>query len=467
VILGSMSDSTVTVHRPGEGSERQRVAPHLFLAFECARPTAQSARCSLEGVDEVVIGRGSERSAERSMEAGRCVLTVRVADPSMSQVHARFTRGLGHWLVEDAGSKNGTLVNGAPVTRARIDDGDIVTLGYTLFLFRAALKVHGEQPDWVDAAARSRSPGLATLLPELERELTRLIRIAPSTVTVMIRGETGTGKEILARALHGLSRRPGEFVAINCGALTDTLIESELFGHRKGAFSGATEDTLGLVRAAHGGTLLLDEIGDLPPASQSAFLRVLQEREVIAVGSTRPVPVELRVVSATHRDLEELVAQGRFRADLLARVSGFRIDLPPLRERREDLGLLIGHLLARITGEEDGGGVTFTEAAARALFRHDWPHNIRELEKVLAAAVVLASRQPIDLPHLGPALAATSAAAPSSGDEDEALRARLVELLSHHEGNISAVARAMGKARMQIHRWMRRFGIGPDEFRRL
>src|SRR6188768_2122953 len=117
-----MSDSTVTVHRPGEGSERQRVAPHLFLAFECARPTAQSARSSLEGVDEVVIGRGNLRSAERSMQSGRCVLTVRVADPSMSQVHARLTRGLGHWLVEDAGSKNGTLLNGAAISRARLED---------------------------------------------------------------------------------------------------------------------------------------------------------------------------------------------------------------------------------------------------------------------------------------------------------------------------------------------------------
>jgi DNA-binding NtrC family response regulator len=282
----------------------------------------------------------------------------------------------------------------------------------------------------------------------------------------MIRGETGTGKEILARAVHGLSRRPGEFVAINCGGLTDTLIESELFGHKKGAFSGATDDTLGLVRAAHGGTLLLDEIGDLPPASQSAFLRVLQEREVIAVGSTRPVPVDLRVVSATHRDLEDLVARGRFRADLLARVSGFRLDLPPLRERREDLGLLVAHLLERITGEEDAGGATFTEAAARALFRHDWPHNVRELEKVLAAAVVLAAGQPIDVAHLGPAVA-EAPAAPAPGEEDEQLRARLVELLTQHEGNISAVARAMGKARMQIHRWMRRFGIGPDEFRKL
>jgi DNA-binding NtrC family response regulator len=455
-----MSDSTVTVHRPGEGNERERVAPHLFLALECARPTAGSARFSLEGVDEVVIGRGNQRGAERTLSSGRCVLTVRVADPSMSHTHARLTRGLGHWLVEDAGSKNGTLVNGTPVSRGRVDDGDIITLGYTLFLFRTALSVQGEPPEWIDASVRPQAPAMATLVPELEAQLERLARIAPSTVTVMIRGETGTGKEVLARAVHGLSRRPGDFVAINCGALSETLIESELFGHKKGAFSGAHEDTVGLIRAAHGGTLLLDEIGDLPPASQSAFLRVLQEREVIAVGGTRPVPVDLRVVSATHRDLEELVAEGRFRADLLARVSGFRIDLPPLRDRREDLGLLIGNLLERM----DAAAATFSEAAARALFRYDWPHNVRELEKVLSAAWVLAAGQPIDLHHLGEAV--RTAPALVTGEEDEQLRARLVDLLAQHGGNISAVARAMGKARMQIHRWMRRFGIEPGEFRR-
>src|SRR5690606_9536217 len=232
----------------------------------------------------------------------------------------------------------------------------LVTLGYTLFLFRAALSVTGGVPEWVDAGAREpAAPGMATLLPQLERELDRLARVAPSDVTVMVRGETGTGKEILARAVHALSGRSGEMVAINCGALTDTLVESERFGHRKGAFSGATEDAPGLIRMSHGGTLLLDEIGDRPPASQAAFLRVLQEREVMAVGGTRPVPVDLRVVSATHRDLEALVAQGRFRADLLARVSGFRIDLPPLRERREDLGLLIGALLRKLAGPAAGG----------------------------------------------------------------------------------------------------------------
>jgi transcriptional regulator with GAF, ATPase, and Fis domain len=303
-----------------------------------------------------------------------------------------------------------------------------------------------------------------TLVPDLERELVRLVQVAPSTVTITVRGETGTGKEVVARAVHRLSRRPGDFVAVNCGALSDSLVESELFGHKKGAFSGAVEDHDGLVRSANGGTLLLDEIGDLPPASQAALLRVLQEQEVLPVGATRPLPVDLRVISATHHDLESLVESGRFRADLLGRVGGFRLDLPPLRERREDLGLLIGTLIERLSGPR-AEEVTLTEAAVRALYRYDWPHNVRELEKCLAAALVLASGRPIDVPHLSPAVRAGPPEDSDPALDDEALRARLVELLAQHDGNVSAVARAMGKARMQIHRWMKRFGLEPDQFR--
>jgi transcriptional regulator with AAA-type ATPase domain len=459
------AESTVTLLRRGRTEPAARQAPHLFLALECTRPLALSARYSLEGVDRVVIGRGPERSVELGPAGLRRELTIRVPDPSMSHTHVRLERGLGYWVVEDAGSKNGTLVDGVTVRRARLDDGSLLTLGYTLFLFRLALPVVGDEA-WVDAGEREpAAPGLLTLMPDLERELTRLVQVAPSTVTITIRGETGTGKEVVARAVHRLSRRSGDFVAVNCGALSDSLVESELFGHKKGAFSGAVDDHEGLVRSAHGGTLLLDEIGDLPAASQAALLRVLQEQEVLPVGATRPVRVDLRVISATHRDLESLVESGRFRADLLGRVGGFRLDLPPLRERREDLGLLIGTLIERLSGSR-AEQVALTEAAVRALFRHEWPHNVRELEKCLDAALVLAGDAPIDVPHLSPSVRS----APADGEagtalDEEALRTRLVELLAQHDGNVSAVARAMGKARMQIHRWMKRFGLEPDQFR--
>jgi transcriptional regulator with AAA-type ATPase domain len=459
----SAVESTVTLLRRGRTEPAARQAPHLFLALECKRPLALSARYSLEGVDAVVIGRGPERGAEFEAAGGRRVLTVRVPDPSMSHMHVRLERGLGHWVVEDAGSKNGTLVDGVTVRRARLDDGALITLGYTLFMFRVALPIVSDDA-WIDAGEREPpAPGLLTLVPDLERDLARLVQVAQSTVTVTVRGETGTGKEVVARAVHRLSRRSGDFVAVNCGALSDSLVESELFGHKKGAFSGAVDDHEGLVRSAHGGTLLLDEIGDLPPTSQSALLRVLQEQEVLPVGATRPLAVDLRVISATHRDLEALVECGRFRADLLGRVAGFRLDLPPLRERREDLGLLIGTLIERLSGAR-AEEITFTEAAVRALFRYDWPHNIRELEKCLAAALVLADGAPIDVVHLGPTVRAGPAEDGPAMDDD-VLRARLLELLTQHDGNVSAVARAMGKARMQIHRWMKRFGLEPDQFR--
>jgi transcriptional regulator with GAF, ATPase, and Fis domain len=251
-----------------------------------------------------------------------------------------------------------------------------------------------------------------------------------------------------------------------------TLFESELFGYRKGAFSGAIEDHPGLVRAADGGTLFLDEIGDLSAASQVALLRVLQEREVLPLGATRPVKVNLRVVTASHRDLATLVARGQFREDLLARLSGYKVALPPLRERREDLGILIAALLERA-----GGDVKLTCRAARALFNHRWPLNVRELEKALNTAAALAGAEAIDLRHLPEDLRAAGdrpatsiqprpAEAAELGDEERERRDRLVALLTETEGNVAHVARSFGKAPMQIHRWLKRYGIELRAFRR-
>jgi transcriptional regulator with GAF, ATPase, and Fis domain len=449
----------LTVHGRGADDATPRLAPFLFLVVECSRPLALSVRYSLEGIDAVIIGRGKERSAVCSTEGGRAVLRVEVPDARMSSSHARLERGLGHWTIEDTGSKNGTLQNGVEVKRSRIADGDVLALGYTSFIVRHALPVVSEEAVVDAARLAAQPPGMLTLVPELARARGRLRQIASSAVTVMLSGETGTGKEVMARAVHELSGRSGDFVAVNCGALPDTLIESELFGHKKGAFSGAVEDRPGLIRAAHGGTLLLDEIGDLPAASQAAFLRVLQEREVVPVGSNRPIKVDIRLISATHHDLDELVARGRFRADLLARISGFHLDLPPLRDRREDLGLLIGALLPRLAGPA-AESVTLSEEAARLLLRYDWPHNIRELEQVLAAALVLAGPEPIGAAHLGDGLRN------QPDDDPQDLRERLVALLTQHAGNVSAVARAMGKARMQIHRWIKRFELNLDDYRR-
>jgi len=323
---------------------------------------------------------------------------------------------------------------------------------------------------------------LATLVPKLAEQFAKLEAIAPSPVSVVIHGESGTGKELVAQAIHKLSRRPGALVAVNCAALPQTLVESELFGYRKGAFSGATEDRTGLIRSADHGTLLLDEIGDLPPAAQAVFLRVLQESEVVPLGATRPVKVDIRVLAATHRDLEASVAENRFRADLLARIAGFTLSLPTLRERREDLGLLFGTLLRRHFSNR-AERVSFSSEAARAMLLYDWPLNVRELEKCLTAAVVLAQFGTVEEAHLpgpvrasatGPKEEAGDAVAPVGGklaplqlsQSDQRRREEIVALLREHGGNITSVARALGKGRFQIQRWIKRYRIDAKEFHR-
>jgi len=254
---------------------------------------------------------------------------------------------------------------------------------------------------------------------------------------------------------------------VNCGALPPTLVEAALFGHRKGAFTGATDDRPGFVGAAADGTLFLDEIAELPAAAQATLLRVLQDGEVVAIGESRPRRIDLRVIAASHGDLGELVRAGRFREDLHARLAGFELTLPPLAQRKEDLGLLIAALLRRMSPPVVE--LRLAPAAARALLLHDWPRNVRELDLALRSAVVLAAGRRIELEHLPAAVQAAGAepiepATPFSPDE-EALRDRLVEALREHAGNVAAVGRAMGKGRMQIHRWLKRFGLDLASYR--
>ncbi|MCA9675935.1 MAG: sigma 54-interacting transcriptional regulator [Kofleriaceae bacterium] len=441
--------------------------PVLVLALECSRPGALSARWSLAGLAAIHLGRGHERKSDRT----ETELTVRVPDRWMSSRHARIENSFGRWVLVDTDSKNGTAVNGQPTRRAVLADGDVIELGHTLFLFQDGVPMCDDDPRDVDlAGATAAMPGLVTLMPDYGRELMRLREVATSEISVLIEGETGTGKEVLARAVHTVSGRPGAFVAVNCGALPPNLVESELFGYRKGAFSGANNDHPGLVRSADGGTLFLDEIGDLPGPSQAALLRVLQEREVMPIGGTRPVPVDLRVIAATHRDLDEMIASGQFRHDLFARLAGFRIEVPALCDRRADLGLLIGLLHARLFG---GDGAAphpgFDVEAARMLLRYRWPLNVRELEQALATSAVLAKTSEVTPEHLpehirtGRVPGAPKPAALTEADQKQ--RDALVDVLREHQGNISAVARVMGKDRKQIQRWIKRFGLDTGEFK--
>ncbi|HJQ78686.1 MAG TPA: sigma-54 dependent transcriptional regulator [Lacipirellulaceae bacterium] len=224
----------------------------------------------------------------------------------------------------------------------------------------------------------------------MERVRTLIAKVAPTQSTVLILGETGTGKELVARAVHDESTRAGEpFVAINCGALPETLIESELFGHRKGAFTGADEHRVGLFEVANGGTIFLDEIGELPKAMQAKLLRVLESREIRRVGENKSLNVDVRVVCATHRDLPEMVAAGEFREDLMYRINTFEIFLPPLRDRLDDIPEIAEHLLGRFRGRSTPGRRQIAEDAIEALKLHIWPGNVRELANVLEHATIL------------------------------------------------------------------------------
>ncbi len=438
--------------------EGDRELPRLILAFEVQRPLSPTVRLTLSGLDEVQIGRGA-----RSWARAARTLELRISDSEISRDHARLRRADDEWELVDLDSKNGTLINGVKAERAVLVDGDLIEIGAAMFMYRDAGRGLREAGDLDVAAMAERPTALRTVSLELEETAAALLKIAPSLVPVLIRGETGTGKELTARAIHELSGRHGAFVPVNCGALPRTLIESELFGSRRGAFSGAREDRVGLVQRADRGTLFLDEIAELPPESQVALLRILQEGEVRPVGATDAIRIDVRVVAATHQDLETRVADGRFRQDLYARLAGYIVTLPPLRARREDIGTLIGLVLGRIAAEP--AGVTLQRPAARALLLYPYPLNIRELEQALRTAMALAGGRQIALEHLPEAIRTYRPEGHHLRPEDRWLRDKLVESLREHSGNVAAVARSFGKEPIQIRRWCRRFRIEIASFR--
>jgi DNA-binding NtrC family response regulator len=439
-----------TISRSAAPRERSRGGPALFVVIHADAPAASGARILLRGVDRVIIGRGPTRTTSRLSDD---LLRIDLPDGRVSVEHARLERALGQWTVFDAGSKNGLFVDGQRLERHVLRDGDWIEVGHTFLRYRESIAAVRD----VDAADGSTSR-LRTLLPAVQTEVDKLCQVADKHVPVLIGGETGSGKEVMARSLHELSHRSGPFVVINCGAIPAALVEATLFGHRRGAFSGAVEDRPGVVASADGGTLLLDEIGDLPLPQQAALLRVVQEKEVVPVGETRPRKVDVRFVCATHRDLDALVRQERFRADLLARLAGVRIAIPPLRERIEDLGILVAGILA----EARAPRCQLARDAAWALCRHRWPSNTRELEQALTGALALSPAGKIALPELPEALRNLPEV---DSDRDGARRDELVACLLEHHGNLAAVARALGTSRTQIHRLLERYGIDPRAHR--
>ena len=300
----------------------------------------------------------------------------------------------------------------------------------------------------------------------VEEKLAQAHMVAGTDARVLITGESGTGKELLARAIHNASpRRTKPFVAINCSAMAENLLESELFGHIKGSFTGAVRDHAGLFQAADGGTLLLDEIGDMPMRLQVKLLRVLQENNIRPIGSTDAIAVNVRVVSATHRDLQQLMMNGQFREDLYYRLNVVHIEMPPLNRRREDIPLLVSHFLAQISNES-GVRKIYAPEAVELLATADWPGNIRQLSNVVRQNVALSQTPIIPVELVQQSLGGTQSKLPSFDEaRDEFTRSYLSQILQITGGNVSQAARLAKRNRTDFYKLLSRHQLTLEDFK--
>jgi two-component system response regulator GlrR len=298
--------------------------------------------------------------------------------------------------------------------------------------------------------------------------LTQATQVAATETTVLLLGESGTGKEVVARFLHrASSRNNGPFIALNCAALPEQLLEAELFGYERGAYTGATQSKPGQLEQAAGGTLFLDEVGEMSPSAQAKFLRVLQERQFYPVGSEQPVDVDVRVIVATNKNLEELVKQGLFREDLFYRIHVIPVMLPPLRDRKEDIPLLADHFLKKFSGQMSKKITGFTPPAMQLLMLHDWPGNVRELENTVEYAVAMAREQMIAADLILPA----KSGAPESIKPLKEARASfekgyLIRLLEMTRGNVSSAASLAGRYRADLYNLLKKYVINPADFKK-
>jgi transcriptional regulator with PAS, ATPase and Fis domain len=382
-------------------------------------------------------------------------------DRAVSRCHARIAPHPAGVEVADLGSRNGTYLNGRRVQRTLAAPGALLRVGDTF------LRVTCLTDPW--EAAQPQGPLVGGPALAAARRLISLV--GPTAMSVLLLGETGTGKEVVARLLHLASNREGRFVAVNCAALPEGLVESELFGHVTGAFTGAARARRGLFCAATGGTLFLDEIGELPMAAQAKLLRALEDGQIRPLGAEAPTRVDVRVLSATNCDPKAAIAEGRFRPDLLARLATVELHLPPLRDHPEDLQPLAAHLLGRALGRE----VALESHALEAMALYDWPQNVRELDSVLRSAA-LRDPQCIRLDLLPRRVRETLAEArrqetpdpgsPATLERPAASgRDRLEEALRRSNGNVRRASQAMGIARGHAYRMLRRWDIDPGWFR--
>jgi len=383
------------------------------------------------GARELVLGRDDD-----------CAVPLPGAD--VSRRHAALQKQGRAVVLRDLDSRNGSFVNGRRVTATVLEEHDVVRIG-----------------GWVGVVTREPGP-LGVLAPglyagaRLRRTLSEAERAAPSDLPILIEGETGTGKEAVARAVHGWSRRRGPFVAVNCAAFPEALAEAELFGYRRGAFTGADRPSLGHFRAAQHGTLLLDEIGDLPLSLQAKLLRVIEQREVLPLGESSPVALDVRLLAAAQEPLSRAVSEGRFRADLFARLDGLTVPLPPLRERPAELPYLFAQLLL------DHSGGRPPEVDARLVERlclYDWPFNVRELVLLVKRLMVLhGGERALKLWHLPERMRETATKdGPEPAVEAVSEPPELSELaaaLRASGGNVAKAAASLGISRQRAYRMM-------------
>lgn len=304
--------------------------------------------------------------------------------------------------------------------------------------------------------------GLISRDPDVLRVCRTVEKVAASDATVLVLGESGTGKELIARGVHTASARRGErFVAINCAAIPDNLLESELFGYEKGAFTGAAKTTPGKIETAHRGTLMLDEIGDLPHSLQAKLLRFLQERVIERIGGRQEIPIDVRIVCATHQDLKVLIKEGRFREDLYYRLAEIVVSIPPLRARNGDAALLAHAFVRRFAAEQNRGGMTLREDALRAIESHLWPGNVRELENCIKRAVIMADGNQITVEDIGlnPVQNEQEATLDLRQVREDAERRVIISALGRSDGSVVKAAEMLGVSRPTLYDLMHRFGL--------
>jgi transcriptional regulator of acetoin/glycerol metabolism len=441
-----------TLTRPASGSSDTALGSS-YLLWLYPRPSFDAAQTlALPPGAELVLGRDE-----------RCDLPL--GDADVSRRHACLRREADELVLCDLGSRNGTFVNARRITRTPLRLGDVIRVGGSVAIVSDAPGVPAEI-----------APGLLGG-PRLAAALADVRRAASSDLPVIVEGETGTGKEVVARAIHGWSGRAGAYLAVNCAALPEALAEGELFGYRKGAFTGAERASTGLFRAAHGGTLLLDEVSELPLVLQAKLLRVLEQREVQPLGEAAPVPIDTRVIVATQTPLRELVARRQFREDLLARLDGVSVRLPPLRERAGD----VPALFTRAFSLHKGGSAPALEAElVERLCAYDWPFNVREVVLLARRLAVLSGErlslsardlpsqmQPRELAAEPPPESARARPEPLSltSATGEVELPALLAALRVSRGNVAQAALVLGISRQRAYRLMQGHAVDLNELR--